>query len=171
MNLPNSTGISANTERAVRSDLRIFARWCDERGETALPATAETVAAFVDAMAEVRAPATVRRYVASLAIAHRPTGAEHTLKSPPVRHALERMRRRKDSRQTHAHALTAPLQRRMLEASGERLIDLRNRALLAVAYDSMLRRSELVVSDGEEVHLFAEVRRLVAWDWEQPGLM
>ena len=144
MNLPNSTGISENTERAVRSDLRIFARWCAERGETALPATAETVAAFVDAMAEVRAPATVRRYVASLAIAHRPTGTEHMLKSPPVRHALERMRRRKGREQTHAHALTAPLQRRMLEASGERLIDLRNRALLAVAYDSMLRRSELV---------------------------
>ncbi len=53
MGLPNSTGISGNTERAVKSDLRIFARWCAERGETALPATRETVAAFVDATAEI----------------------------------------------------------------------------------------------------------------------
>ena len=32
----------------------------------------------------------------------------------------------------------------MLEAAGERLIDVWNRALLAAAYDTMLRRSELV---------------------------
>ena len=43
---------SGNTERAVRSDLAIYAGWCAVRGETALPASAETVAAFVDAMAE-----------------------------------------------------------------------------------------------------------------------
>ena len=142
MNLPPAVRISENTERAVKSDLRIFARWCDEHGEASLPAEAETVAAFVDAMAEVRAPATVRRYVASITSAHRAIGMEKTLKSPPVRRALRRMHRRKGRRQSHAHALTSPLRRRMLEASGERLIDLRNCALLAVAYDTMLRRSE-----------------------------
>ena len=52
---------SRNTERAVRSDLSIFARWCAERGLRGLPAEPGTVAAFVDAMAEQRAPATVRR--------------------------------------------------------------------------------------------------------------
>ena len=144
MNLPPSVRISENTERAVKSDLRIFARWCDEHGEAALPAKAETVAAFVDAMAELRAPATVRRYVASITSAHRAIGMEKTLKSPPVRIALKRMHQRKGRRQPHAHPLTSPLRRRMLEASGERLIDLRNCALLAVAYDTMLRRSELV---------------------------
>ena len=143
MNLPPAVRISENTERAVRSDLRIFTQWCDERGEAALPAKAETVAAFVDAMAELRAPATVRRYVASIAVSHRSIGMEETLKSPVVRLALKRMHRRKGRRQAHALALTSPLRERMLEASGERLIDLRNRALLAVAYDSMLRRGEL----------------------------
>ena len=52
---------SHNTERALRSDLGIYATWCDEHGERALPARAETVAAFVDAMAESRTSATVRR--------------------------------------------------------------------------------------------------------------
>ena len=52
---------SHNTERALRSDLGICANWCAERGERALLASAETVAAFVDAMAATRAPATVRR--------------------------------------------------------------------------------------------------------------
>ena len=55
-------------------------------------------------------------------------------------------------RQSQARGLTWPLRRRIFEVAGNRLIDLRNRALVAVAYDTMLRRSELValrVSDLE----------------------
>ena len=135
--------ISANTVRAVRSDLAIYAAWCAERGLQALPGTAETVAAFVDAMAEIRAPATVRRYVASIAVAHRQIGRAKTLKGAPVKLALQRMHRRKGRRQEQAHGLTWPLRLRLLEAAGDRPIDLRNRALLAVSYDAMLRRAEL----------------------------
>ena len=138
------SAFSGNTERAVRSDLAIFAAWCAERGEEALPANAATVAAFIDAMAEERAPATVRRYVASIAVLHRALGCARTLKSQAVRLALKRMHRRKGRRQDQATGLTWPLRRRLLEAAGGRLPDDRNRALLAVAYDAMLRRTELV---------------------------
>ena len=53
------------------------------------------------------------------------------------------MHRRKGRRQEQAGALTWPLRERLLAATGERLIDVRNRSLLAVAYDTLLRRSEL----------------------------
>ena len=135
--------LSANTRRALKADLRIYRAWCAETGRRALPGTAETVATFVDAMAATRAPATVRRYVASIAAAHRATGCPETPKSPQVKLALKRMHRGSGRRQAQAPGLTWPLRQAMLEAPGDRLIDVRNRALLAVAYDTMLRRSEL----------------------------
>ena len=134
---------SINTERALRSDLAIYAEWCQGEGKRALPATPETVAAFIDAKAEVRMPATVRRYVTSIDMAQRALGLEKTLGSPAVRLALKRMHRKKGRRQGQAAALTWPLRRRLLEAAGNRPIDDRNRALLAIAYDAMLRRTEL----------------------------
>ena len=94
-------------------------------------------------MAETRAPATVRRYAASIAKVHREIGCGKILKSPAVRLALRRMHRVKGRRQRQAHGMTGPLRERLLEAAGGRLIDDRNRALLAVAYDAMLRRTEL----------------------------
>ena len=143
--------LSANTERAMRSDLAIYTAWCTERGVPALPASAETIAAFVDAMAKVRAPATVRRYVASIATAHRTMGLGKTPSAEPVRRALARMHRRKGRRQAQAKGLTWALRERLLDAAGDGLIDARNRALLAVAYDTLLRRGELVALQVSDI--------------------
>ena len=144
--------LSANTERAVRSDLAIYTVWCADRGVPALPANAATIATFVDAMARVRAPSTVRRYVASIAAAHRAIGRAKTARSESGEagapaHAPAHGRRR----QAQAKGLTGALRQRLLDAPGERRIDVRNRALLAVAYDTLLRRSELVSLDVSDV--------------------
>ena len=143
MRLPPGA-FSANTERAVRADLGVFAAWCGERGRVPMPARAETIARLRrrhgrDARAGDRA---------ALRGQHRRwrTGAVDrgkAARSAAVKLALKRMHRRKGRRQAQARGLTWPLRERLIDAAGDRAIDDRNRALVAVAYDAMLRRSEL----------------------------
>ena len=135
--------LSANTVRALKGDLERFAAWCAERDLSPLPAGADTVVAYVEELSNGRAPATVRRHVSSIAAVHRAAGERSPLEHAGVRRALGRMRRRKGSRQAQAEGLTWALRQRLIAAAGGRLIDVRNRAILAVAYDAMLRRSEL----------------------------
>ena len=135
---------SSNTERALMADVQIFASWCRQHVLAALPASAATLVAFIDDMARVKAPATVRRYVSSIATLHKALWQTNPMESAVVKLALQRMHRHRGSRQEQVQGLTWPLRNRMLEAAGDRLIDARNRALLAVAYDTLQRRSELV---------------------------
>ena len=151
--VPEATrgAVGENTERALKSDLRVFAAWCAGRRLPALPAHAATIAAFVDAMARARAPATVRRYVASIAAVHKALGHAKAARAAPVQLALKRMHRTRGRRQAQARGLTWPLRQRLLAAVGNRPIDDRNRALVAVAYDGMLRRSELTALEVDDL--------------------
>ncbi len=108
---------SENTERALRSDTAVFATWCTGRGLTALPAVPGPVAAFVDAMAWRRAPATIRRYVSSIASLHRAAGLESPVEAESVKLALRRMHREKGRRQKQAQGITLELRNRMLDAT------------------------------------------------------
>ncbi len=137
-----------NTERAIRADTTLFADWCGERGLCSFPAAVDTVTGYVDAMAEVKAPATIRRYVASIAHQHRAGKVDpNPARDGEVGLALKRMHRREDGpgrAQTQAAPLTRKLVDKMLDVPGATLRHLRNRAILAVAYDTLARRSELV---------------------------
>lgn len=135
---------SENTWRALRSDLRIFGKWCAGQGLRVLPTRAETVARFVESAARDKAPATVRRYVASIGALHKATGYANPNDAELVKLALQNMRYHKDCRQRQALGLTWEMRERMTAAAGDRPADLRDRALLTVAYDAMLRCSELV---------------------------
>ncbi len=142
---------SHNTERALKADVEIFAAWCRQHLRAALPASVPTVVAFIDDMARVKTPATVRRYVSSIATVHKALRQTNPLDSAAVRFALQRMHRRRGRRQAQVQGLTWPMRNRLLEAAGDRLIDARNRALLAMGYDTLLRRSELVSLDVSDV--------------------
>ena len=67
--------------------------------------------------------------------------------------ALKRMARARGERQQQAMGLNDHLIVKMLAGAGRRLVDLRNKALLTVAYTTMCRRSELVALLREDLRI------------------
>ena len=128
----------------------MVSRWCEQVGRTALPASPETVSTFIDVQAAIKAPATVRRYISSIARLHRAAGIDNPTDDDTVKLALKRMARANGQRQKQADALNRSHVDRMLIAAGTTKIALRDKVLLAVAYDLLARRSELVALDVED---------------------
>ena len=140
-----------NTVRAIRGDTAIFTCWCVERGMESLPASAVTVAQFIDSMSESRKPATIRRYVASIGHLHRAAGQDDPTKASPVKLALKRLGRQHGSRQTQAAPFGEMALERVLATIKDRLIDRRDLALLMVCRDMLARRSEVVALELQDL--------------------
>ncbi len=141
---------ASNTERAAQSDTRIWLDWCKRTGNVFVPATPEAVRDFVDGMAEKRKPATVRRYLSSIAALHRAAGVVDPTKAEPVRLSMRRMNKAQGVRQEQSRGLGWGQVRQMLDAAHKSLRGpdnptrgARDRALVLVAYDTGARRSEL----------------------------
>lgn len=144
--------LSENTHRAIASDTRIFADWCSAHGrEFGPPADPVTVAAFVDDQASTKAPATVSRYVTSINHLHRAVGVYPVGHHQKVRLALKRLRRSKGVAQKQAAPMSWLAITAAIDGMGDTLIDLRDAALVALAFDTMLRASELVALNVGDV--------------------
>lgn len=141
--------LSPNTERALRADTTIFSAWCEAQGITSLPAAPEVVAAFLDG--QDKAPATLKRYVASIGYMHRAAELTDPTKTEAVKLALKRISRAKGTRQRQAAPITEREADRMVEAAGGLPDGVRDTALVLVMRDLLARRSEVVAIDVEDV--------------------
>lgn len=136
---------AANTLRAWRADWAVFESYCRRHALDALPAAALTVRAFAfDCMGTGKRPATIRRYLATIARAHRAAKLENPADSEPVRLAMKEIGRALTTRQRQARALGWSEIEQFLQREPVTLRDHRDRAFIAVAYDTLARREELV---------------------------
>ena len=136
---------SANTLRAQKADGAIFQAYCESRGDPYLPADPKTIRAFIEAeVEEGKKPATVKRYVATIARAHIAAGLLNPCSSEAVRLGLKKMGRETSARQKQAHPLGWKDIKEFIDSAGEGPRADRERAMLCVAYETLARRGELV---------------------------
>ena len=136
---------AANTLRAWKADWAVFTMSCRAYRLESLPATPTTVRAFVfECLGKGKKPATVRRYVSTIGRAHRASGVADPTASEDVKLALKEMGRNSTARQKQARGLVWAEIEVFLSVEPRNLRDMRDRALVAVAYDTMCRREELV---------------------------
>ncbi|MEL6877995.1 MAG: tyrosine-type recombinase/integrase [Pseudomonadota bacterium] len=174
------TAAAPNSIRALRQDIEAFDLWCRREGIATFPATPKQVADWLKHRAgEGAAPASLVRYKASIAKAHRLLGLDDPTKHELCRLAIAAHRRAVGSKQKQARplrfrgAVKDPIQdaprginiRAILEACDDTPTGLRNRALLSTAYDTGLRASELVAIEvGDLLEALDPEARLLAID-------
>lgn len=140
-----------NTERARKADWQVFATWCDAHDALSLPASAETLVAFIDAQAELKKVATVKRYLTTIATAHKAAGLDNPIRSEYVRLAVRRMARQKGTRQQQAKGFNWPHIHLALQTLGDSPRALLDKALVCVSYDTLCRRSETIAIRVEDI--------------------
>jgi site-specific recombinase XerD len=139
-----------NTLRAFRADFEEFICFCKSNKARALPASPETVAAFVDETTKRNiASASIRRKIVSIGSVHRLLELTDPTKTGCVKLALRKMHRALGRACKQAHPINRETLEKMLTACEtkdptKRLLVLRDQVLLMVAYDTLARRSELV---------------------------
>lgn len=142
---------AANTVKAYRSDWKHFTTWCAEQGLESLPATPQTVALYLTALAEAgRKASTLQRRLSSISQAHQAAGYESPTHDMQVRTVWAGIRRTKGTAQTRKAPIVIEELRAMVEALPDGLGGLRDRALLLVGFIGAFRRSELVGLDVED---------------------
>ena len=143
---------SPNTLRAQKADGAIFQAFCESRGEPYLPVDPKTIRAFIEhCVKNDKKPATIKRYVATIARVHVAAKLLNPCSSEAVRLGLKKMGRETSARQDQAHPLSWRDIKDFIESAGKGLRADRERAMLCVAYETLARRGELVALEVKDI--------------------
>jgi site-specific recombinase XerD len=140
-----------HTLRSYASGWRDFVAWCAKHHLGPAPATPQTVVLYLTQRAREVTVSTLTSRLAAIRFFHHRLGHDTPTTDRVVRDVLSGIRRTKGTRPAQVQGMTRDVLERLLDATGHRLIDRRNRALLVVAYDVLGRRSELVALDVEDL--------------------
>jgi site-specific recombinase XerD len=140
-----------NTIRAYKSDFTQYQNWCLQNKLNPIPATAQTMAMYIDYLSENNKSATIRRRINSLGTVLKLSKRNDPTKQPEVVLALKRMHRKIGQAQQQATPLTKPLLNQLLSNCDNSLRGLRNKVLLRLGYETMRRRSELCAFKFEDI--------------------
>jgi len=152
---------AAATRKAYASDFLIFERWCAERGLSALPALAATVATFIAAQARGGAkPSTLSRRVAAIRYIHAAGGHLSPTVGEAVKATLKGIRRAFGVAPHRKAPATAERLLQMVSFTPCTLSGARDRALLLLGFAGAFRRSELAALEVSDLDFVPEGLRL-----------
>jgi site-specific recombinase XerD len=142
-----------NSRRAYRSDWRHFESWCRSHGLAYLPATPDTIALYLTALATDHKPASLQRKLTSISKAHQAAGlpSPASMQHAVVSETIKGIRRTVGTAQPGKEPLLTTDILMMLDALDDDLAGRRDRALLLVGFAGGFRRSEIVNLDVEDV--------------------
>lgn len=144
------------TIEGYSGDIEIFVAWCAGKGLRALPATATTIADFLQDEAGRVLPRTIRRRLCSIRKIHRMLRLPDPTLDEDVQLALRRILRATPMRPRQAKGMTRACLDLCIAAQPNTNWGLRNRALLALGYDLLARRSELSALRTEDIEFTEE---------------
>jgi site-specific recombinase XerD len=138
------------TRKAYKTDFRFFQEWCQSKGVSALPATRETVAAYLAAQAGALKASTIGRRVAAIRYAHKLAGLETPTDAEAIKATVRGIRRTFGTAKVKKAPAIAGRLIAMVSHAPDTLGGLRDRALLLVGFGGAFRRSALDVEDVTE---------------------
>ena len=133
-----------NTVTAYERDAQKFASWCERRGYSSFPATPALVLEFVEACGRDCLARTVQRHLIAVGMLHRLNGVSDPTTGHDVTLALRRLARARRSPPRQARGLAHAELRSMLAAMPRTLVGRRDAAMLALGYEILGRRAEIV---------------------------
>ena len=152
-----------NTKLAHASDWAAFERWCSTQGRVPLPATAQTLLAYVTHLIErpnPLAPASIDRAMGSIRAIHAERGHEDQPAVRPARRVLRAYRRQwsdDGNRTRKATPVKVDSLRAMVDTCDpSTATGVRDRCVLLLGFGLMSRRSELAGLDLADVTEAAE---------------
>jgi integrase len=143
--------IPANTRRAYATDWNHFRHWCQKRSRGPLPASPETVSAYLAALAKTHSIATFRRRLTTLSKIHRTAGKTDPREDQRVKQLWRGILRSKGEAQRGKKPLLVDDLRKIMDALPGTPHGSRDRALLLLGFAGGLRRHELVALDVEDL--------------------
>jgi integrase len=152
---PYALGVPPNTLRALRSDWRAFLRFCHMNSYSPLPSSPAVVTRFVEyaySSTVNRSVSTVERYLTTVSRAHTLSNLPDPTRAVQVKDVFRHLSRGRSAKQPKCALRWAHITYALKHLqSANPVWDLRAKALLAVAYSTMARRSELVALTLEDI--------------------
>jgi integrase/recombinase XerD len=149
------------TLRAYQADIQAYETWCKQKGLGVFPAKDKHIAEFVSHEAQRCSAVTIKRRLAAIGKIHRLMKLENPVVGEEVKLAVRRELRKKSTRPKQALGMTREIRDKLIGACDNSLAGKRDKAIIALGYDTLSRRSEIVSIDVEDVSASSKGAKII----------